>query len=31
MAISFYGVLGFFIKVYGVLGDFLVFGKVSHV
>jgi hypothetical protein len=31
MAISFYGVLGFFKKVCGVLGDFVVFGKVSHV
>jgi hypothetical protein len=31
MAVRFYGVLGFFKKVYGVLGDFVVFGKVSHV
>jgi hypothetical protein len=31
MAINFYGVLGVFRKVCGVLGDFVVFGKVSHV
>jgi hypothetical protein len=31
MAVSFYVVLGFFKKVCGVLGDYVVFGKVSHV
>jgi hypothetical protein len=31
MPISFYGVLGFSIKVYGVLKDNAVFGKVSDV
>jgi len=31
MVISFYGVLGFFRKVYEVLRDFVVFGKTNHV
>jgi hypothetical protein len=31
MVISFYGVLGFFKKVCGVFGDYVVFGKISHV
>jgi hypothetical protein len=31
MAVSFYGVSGFFKKVYGVLADYVVFGKANHV
>jgi hypothetical protein len=31
MVVSFYGVFGFFKKVYMVLGDFVVFGKTNHV
>jgi hypothetical protein len=30
MVINFYCVLGFFRKVYGVIGDFVVFGKTNH-
>jgi hypothetical protein len=31
MVVNVYGVLGFFKKFYGVLGDFMVFGKTNHV